>query len=908
MGIYNEYVNKTLLQTKLHIPSLRPNTIPRTKLITKLNRGFEKGRKITLVSAPAGFGKTTTIAAWINDLKSGSTSIVNLKTAWLSLDTEDNDPARFLAYFVAALQTVDEAIGSGIPTNIQSPGEVDWQALLVAVLNGVTAVSDTHDPIFLILDDIHLIENPIIEQALTFLVENLPPNLHLIMISRTDPPLPLSRLRARGILTEVRAHNLRFSPEEAYAFFYHVIGIDIGPDMVTSLNFRTEGWVAGLQMAGLSLQNFTDNRDFIQNFTGSHRYVMDYLINEVLTQQPEHVQEFLLHTATLDRMCAPLCDDLRLASESIVNRQSEIVAPPSQTLLEQLDAANLFIVPLDEERRWFRYHHLFADLLRQRLQQLHPDRIRPLHKAASDWFAENNLPDEAIDHALKGELFEQAATLINQHAEPAWEQGEMSKLMRWLDAVPDEVKRPFPTLFIFQAWTQLVNGNHQEAAAILDTAAQSNPEADAMLGRIAAVRAYVAIFAGDHQTIIPQAEQALATLTPTDATWRSIAATALGDAYGLIGNADASEKALVDGLAAARQAENVYLTLLAGFKLTAVYRQKGQLQQAFATSKELLTLAERTNMDHTSMAGVLNSLQGEMLCEWNRLDEALPLVEKGSSITSDGNHLGMLGWSHLIQARVLLAHKNHDAIQAIIDKFEQMAKKTDIPPWIVTPVQAFQGYLYLEKGELDKADNWARQRNLQPDTQFNPIREAEYGVLVKLLLAKKRFDEAETLIDQLLKLVQAGNKTTDIVSTLLLRTELHHLQNQPEEALTALSEALAIAERCGLIRTFVDNGRYLPPLLQQITPQTPYTKQLLTAFQPISQSPNLPISQSPNPLTDRERAVLRHIAAGLKNKEIAEELTISLNTIYYHTKNIYSKLHVNTRLQAVAKARDAGLL
>ncbi|KAA3655717.1 MAG: hypothetical protein DWQ04_33180 [Chloroflexi bacterium] len=900
----------TLLQTKLHIPTLRPNAVPRTKLISKLYRGYEKGRRITLVSAPAGFGKTTTIAEWIYDLRLGVDSavnresqIINLKSAWLSLDAEDNDPARFLAYFVAALQTVDEAIGSGVPTSFHSPGNVDWESLLVGVLNGVTAVSDTLDPIFLILDDIHLIENQIVEQALAFLVENLPPNLHLVLISRTDPPLPLSRLRARGILTEVRAHNLRFSPQEAYAFLHDVIGIDLGPDMISALNFRTEGWVAGLQMAGLSLQNFTENRDFIQNFTGSHRYVMDYLIDEVFTQQPTHIQEFLLNTAVLDRMCASLCE--RLSPQS------------SQTILEQLDSANLFIVPLDEERRWFRYHHLFADLLRQRLQQVHPERIRPLHEQASRWFAENNYPDEAIDHALKSMNVEQAADLINQHAETAWVKGEMGKVLRWLDALPEEQKRPFPHLFIFQAWALVVIGHHQKAAAMLDIADEAVTKVppasqEPIRGRIAAARAYVAIFAGDQAAIIPFAEQALASLPAADATWRCIAATALGDAYSLFGKADAALQTLSDALKAGYQAENVYLTLLAGFKLTAILRQKCLLQQAFATSEELLTLAERTNMDHTSMVGVLNSLQGEILSEWNRIDEALPLVNKGVEITIEGKNLGMLGWSHLIKARVLLTQRDWEGIQAIINKFEQMTKKTDVPPWIMIPVKAFQGYLYLVQGDLNRAIKWAQQRNLNADAPFNPLRESEYGVLVKLLLAQQKFDDAEKIINELLNLTRTGNKTSDIISALLLLIELRHLQNQPDAAAAALNEALTLAEPGGLVRTFVDNGRFLLPLLQQINPQTSQTSQILTAFNQDKPLPQSAIpSSSPHlvtPLTAREIKVLRLIAAGLKNKEIAAELTISLNTIYYHTKNIYSKLQVNTRLQAAAKAKELGII
>ncbi|MCA9929630.1 MAG: hypothetical protein KC419_14185, partial [Anaerolineales bacterium] len=773
--LYNDAVTNSLLQTKLHIPALRPHAIPRKKLVAKLNRGFKKERKVMLVSAPAGFGKTTTITAWLHQLIESVPGITQAQIAWLSLDSADNDPARFLAYFVAALQTVDDAIGHGISTGIQPPEAVDWESLMVAALNGVTAVSDTYDPIFLILDDVHLIENPAVEQVLTFLVSNMPPNLYLIVISRTDPALPLSRLRSRGQLTEIRAHNLRFSPEEAAAFMRNVIGIDFGPDMISALNFRTEGWVAGLQMAGLSLQNFNNTRDFIQNFTGSHRYVMDYLVDEVINRQPTHIQEFLLNTAVLNRMCAPLCDSL--------SPQSPVPSPQSsQTFLDYLDSANLFIVPLDEERRWFRYHHLFADLLRQRLQQLHPQRIRPLHEHACRWFAENNLPDEAIDHALTGELFDLAAELISEEAEYAWERGETGKLLRWLDALPEAQQRPFPNLFIFRAWALVANGQHRQAAAILDSVADimaDTASANVQLtGRIAAARAFVAIFAGQSEAIVPFAEQALASLPPSDATWRSIAAAALGDAYSLQGRTDAAEQAFTDALTAGRQADNVYLTLLAGFKLTAVLRRKGRLQQAFATSEELLTLAERTNMDHTATAGVLNALQGEMLCEWNRLDEALPLVNKGADITNDGKHVGMLGWSHLIQARVLLARQDWDGIQAVVDKFTKPAKKSDVPPWIMSPVYAFQGILYLAQNNITAAANWAKRRNLKSGEPINAIREPEYGVFARLLLAQQNFDDAEAIIDQLLALARAGNKVTDIVDVLLLLAELRHQQKQ----------------------------------------------------------------------------------------------------------------------------------
>jgi LuxR family maltose regulon positive regulatory protein len=457
-----------LLQTKLYIPPIRPELVSRSRLIERLNAGLD--RELTVISAPAGFGKTTLVSEWVDHLRSDGAKEdqIENRIAWLSLDESDSDPTRFLAYLIAALRTIEPRqqsagnIGKGALSALQSPQPPPAEVVLTTLINEIAAIPDR---ILLVLDDCHLIEAQPIYDALTFLLEHLPPQMHLVIATREDPHLSLARLRARGQLTELRATDLRFTSSEAAEFLNQVMGLDLSMEDIAALETRTEGWIAGLQLAAISMQGRKDASSLIKSFTGSHRFVLDYLIEEVLEQQSESIQSFLLQTAVLNRLTGPLCDAVRFGGARSPTGQDN-----GQATLEMLDHANLFMVPLDEERRWYRYHHLFADLLRQRLNQTQPEQLPILHRRASEWYEQNGFADEAIEHALRAEDFERAAYLIEEQADAVWGRGEHTKLRRWLAGLPVELIFSKPHLCVLHAWELFTSGQQDAAEGSLQAA------------------------------------------------------------------------------------------------------------------------------------------------------------------------------------------------------------------------------------------------------------------------------------------------------------------------------------------------------------------------------------------------------------------------------------------------------
>ncbi|MGD8398656.1 MAG: LuxR family transcriptional regulator, partial [Anaerolineae bacterium] len=568
----------SLLQTKLYIPPIRRELVSRPRLIERLNAGLNGC--LTLVSAPAGYGKTTLVTQWLNSTKCPST--------WLSLDESDNDPTRFLVYFVAALRTVDADIGKGVLSALQSPQPPPVEAVLTSLINDAAAIPDR---ILLVFDDYHLIESPPVDNALTFLLEHLPAQMHLVIVTREDPHLSLARLRARGHLTELRAADLRFTASEAADFLNQVMGLELAAEDIAVLERRTEGWIAGLQLAAISMQGREDTAALIKSFAGSHRHVLDYLVEEVLKQQSESIQTFLLQTTVLDRLTGSLCDAIlgRGADDqrSTGDRNTFALQLPSssasgQEILEHLERSNLFVVPLDEERRWYRYHHLFADLLRQRLHQTQPEQVPILHRRASKWYEQNGFVDEAIEHALRAEDFERAADLVEGRAETPWGRGEQIRLQGWLEALPAEQVLSRPQLCIFHAWGLFASGQQSAAEQSLQAAERAlertaGRETDAapakrvrmpvsdmtkIQGRAAAVRAFMASFRGDVSEIIQYSRQALDRLPEQDLVWRSSAAIALGDAYSFNGELVAACRARLEALEASKATGNWYMILI----------------------------------------------------------------------------------------------------------------------------------------------------------------------------------------------------------------------------------------------------------------------------------------------------------------------------------------------------------
>lgn len=922
-----------ILLTKFFIPLARPELVSRSRLIEKLNCYLH--RKLTLISAPAGFGKTTLITDWLQSQRDDASSL--LLVGWLSLDEGDNDAVRFLTYLITALnriQSLETEIGVSALQMLQSPQLPPPETILITLINEIAMVTDK---IVLILDDYHLIDAPQVHESLNYLIENLPPPLHLVITTREDPPISISRLRARGQLTELRAADLRFTSSEAAAFLNQVMGLDLSGENFALLEERTEGWIAGLQLAALAMQghismqgrNDTDSfiSDFTASFTGSHRLVLDYLIEEVLEQQPEEIQTFLLKTAVLNRLTGPLCN--------ILTGQDN-----GQQTLENLEYANLFIVPLDDERRWYRYHHLFADLLRQRLRQKYPGWIPKLHREASAWYEQNGFANEAVDHALRGKYFERAASLIEGQFGvdliDKYERGDQALLRRWLAELPEEFVCSNPHLNILHAWDLFTNGQldaaeqslqivekmldplpDRERIATPDKNQQSDTNRKKLAGIVAAIRSFLASYSGNIPEIIRSARQALEVLPEQEQQWRSIALITLGDAYANQGQVAAAHKARSDALVIGNASGDTYVLMILNLRLAELLRQQGKLHQVIDICEQQLKRAEEGGISEAAITGWLLGIWGEVLAELNHLGRAIDQAKKGVKLATLGRDVLHIGSSNLCLVRVLFSSGDITGAEAVIQSMVKTTHEYDIPLWVSLQLSAWQARIWLMQGKLEIATQWVGERGLDPDVDPTYLHEMEYIVFARILIAQGRLAEAAKLLQRLLEAAETEGRTSRVIELLILQALAAQSGGDTVQSISKLEQALALAEAGGFIRIFVDEGPPTARLLYEalsrgIRPD--YVRRLLAAF-PIPKPEKAGAAQNQDPefewvepLSDRELEVLQLIAEGLKNREISDRLFLSPNTIKVHNRNIFSKLGVNNRTGAIAQARALGLL
>jgi len=890
----NSSVNGTssgdpFLTTKLHAPPARPGLVPRPHLTERLNRGLAGPgdsfvRRVTLICAPAGFGKTTLVTQWLSSAPRPFT--------WLSLDEGDNDPARFFTYLVAALQAVDATIGQGAQATLQARRQPPTEALLTDLINDIAA---TPAPLALVLDDYHVIQTLSIHQQLSFLVEHQPPSLHLVIISREDPPLPLARLRARGHTAEIRQDDLRFGADETDDLLRRVMKLQLSPTEVTALHRRTEGWIAGLQLAALSLRDRDDVREFVDSFTGSHRYILDYLIEEVFQRAPDSVRDFLLKTSILDRFTASLCD-------AVAERDD------SREMLLSLEQANLFIVPLDESRQWYRYHRLFADLLNQQLRRAEPDALVPeLHRRASRWYEAEGLPGDAVRHALAASDWERAAGLILQVEEAMLMRGEVVTLLGWLRALPDEALRRHPQLTMSYSWALILTGQLDEAESTLAAAervAQAIRDQDtqgALLADIAAAQAFIARTRGDDIRTIKLSQRALSLLPQENLSGRSIVALNLGIAHWSSGHLTEAERALREAEHAARRSRNDYARLTALGFLGTVQAAQGRLHEG----AEWLREAIRVGGGSPPTALARDTL-GALLYEWDDLEAAEKQLERGMELGARSGNVEIQIGGCRILAR--LRHARGDAEGALdaLREAHKLARETDISPLMRARNAACHVQIALAHGDLPMAKRWAEHVTMDADvSRFYPL----LGLTpARLLLAK---NEKAAAADQL----EAWHETAVAAGWQFGAIEVRALQALAAptvaEALTFLADALALAEAEGYVRTFVDKGEPMERLLRQagergLAPD--YVQRLLGAFKRPSTPSRRGSQPLVEPLSERELEVLQQLAAHKMNQEIAQMLIISVNTVKTHLKNIYGKLGVHSRQEAVTKASDLDLL
>ena len=885
-----------LLSTKFFIPPTRPELVPRPRLIERLNEGLH--RKLTLISAPAGFGKTTLITEWLDNIRLGAKKTIQTpkNTAWLSLDAGDNDPKRFLLYFITALSRIEdlgESFGKGPLGLLQSPQTPPIETCLIALINELAAAAIR---IIFVLDDYHVIESSQVDDVLTFLLENSPPQLHLIIATREDPIFPLSRLYVKDQITEIRASDLRFTTQEAADFLNQVMDLNLSADEIAALETRTEGWIAGLQLAAISLQGQTDATSLIHSFTASNRLVLDYLIEEVLSQQAKPLQTFWMQTSLLDRLCGPLCDALS-GQEG------------SQRILENLDRANLFIVPLDKERHWYRYHHLFADLLRKRLHQrpaMPEFDVTELHSRASEWYENNGLDIEAFQHAAAANDVARASRLIESQGVPLQHRGAVTPVLNWLSAQPAEVLDARPSLWVTYASALNLSGQPTEAEQKLQAAeaALLGLEADAgtknIIGYIASIRAMIAV--GDQQldSILAQSRRALEYLPPDNLPVRTIATWTLGYAYQLQGDREAASQAYTEVIANSQKSGDIISTLAATTGLGNIQESKNQLYLAVKSYQRGMELFGEPPQP-IAVGTYLG--QAQIYYEWNDLETAEYYGQLSLQLAQQLSSIDTTTLCAVLLARLKLAHGDAAEAAAYIEQADRFMRQHNFMHRI-PDVATAQVDLLLHLGDLAAAAEVAEEHEL-------PLS------MARAYLAQGEFSQALTVLAPLRQEMDTKGWEAERLKVLVLQAIAHHAQGEMDQAIQILRAALALAEPGGMIRTFVDEGPPMARLLyealsEEIAPG--YIQRLLAAFpitevkQPHPVQAQTPPSDWVEPLSQREIEVLHLIAEGLTNQEIASRLYLSLHTVKGHTRNIFGKLGVKNRVQAAARGKSLGIL
>ena len=883
--LYNYFVMTTLLQTKFFIPQIRPNLVQRPLLTAKLDAHVNY--KLTLISAPAGFGKTTLVSAWISQTEQ--------QLAWLSLDEHDNDLIRFLTYFVAALQKMDSRLGETAVSMLQSPQIPPSEAILTSLINDI---AQQPNQLTIVLDDYHLIVEKRIHDGLDFLLEHMPPQLHLIITTRANPPLPLAKLRARGQMQEIRVQSLRFSAEEVAMLFKAQAHLTLSTDDIEALAVRTEGWITGLQLAVISLQEQPDPTPFIQSFTGSNQYILDYLLEEVINQQPPHIQSFLMETAVLTQLSGALCD--------WVTEQSK-----SQEILEHLQSINLFLIALDEKREWFRYHHLFADLLRHRLQRTQPDQVDQLHQRASEWYESNGWISAAIHHACATEDYDRAAHLIMQHATQKAYQGESNEVFAWVNNMPEAYVRANPYLSIIKAWhalnLMLLNEAEQHLIQAEQALAQNEDQMDIaeMYGEIFALRAWASHYQGiSHQTIT-YSRQALAHLPSENVHARSLILGPLAGALMDEGQTEAAMATYQEAVEAYRDIGNWLALVGIVVQLCDIYIICGQLRQAASFTQAVLD----SHSFESSLAGQIHCGLGIVYYEKYELETAVSHLQQ-SVTTSDNKTIHLYAYYTL--AKIYAATAEKALLQTAVAEAETIiTQNLANVPQIEIPMLNIQAALLMN--DVTRATQLQQTHGISTPAQITYHNEVQALIFARLLLAQGRAESSQDKLNEVVQLLEMVEETAvtakrfaRVMEAQMLRALAYAALGKSEAAIELITTALELANREGYRRLFVAEGSPMANLLRRL-PESPFIVELLNMM-PEPSAAQVNQAALIEPLSERELDVLRLAAQDDTYGEIAEKLFVSLNTVRYHMKNIYTKLDVNKKAQAITKAKELDLL
>ncbi len=893
-------MSSELLATKLLIPPLRPEIISRPKLRDKLSGGLV--RKLTIVSAPAGFGKTTLLTDWLESLRSDPKPGDDERMfSWLSLDHGDNDTSRFLSYLIAAIQQSAPSLGDDLLVMI---GKSPQESVVPTLSSLVNELAELEYQQVLILDDYHVIDNQEIHQAVLFLLEHSPPQFHLVIATRSNPPLSLSRFRARDQLVDINAEDLSFSREEANLFFSEVMNISLSPEDVQVISARTEGWIAGLQLAALSLKRSENIQKFIKNFSGSNQFVTDYLTDEVLTQLDETHRSFLLQSSILERLSGPLCKEVT-------------GLPESAELIHQLVKNNLFLLPLDHNQQWFRLHHLFADLLRERLYKKYPQLVPELHSRASNWYQDQGMLEQAIEHALAAGDLPRAADLVEEIADYMMMHSELLTLLQWMEKLPPSEMQARPLLTLYQAGAKLISGSPFEDVIALISDVKSDPST-APSGEISAIQGLIATFRGKSTLSRQYSKEALDVLPENSYFMRSFVAQNMGFAYTASGDLEESMAALQKAVQIANQASIPLISVISLSHIAELKISQGHLSTAERYYIQALDLATDQSGKHYAIAGMPLIGLGEILREKNQLDEAQKHIQEGMNLSEQWSLVSTID-GHLSLARIYEAMGKHEEADREMRSARRQSVAFDASEMDDLMVAYHQARIWISRGQVETAKDWLAAQEAQALTGEGGETKSDHffvemlrlSTRIRLELAAGRTQEAFSLLETHQSLSESRGVFRSLMEGWILQALLKENQGLHAGALDALKKALKLSHNEGFVRVFLDEGPQIARLLYRASEEGIYpdfTGKLLADF--ASQKDPEPLSSGSTiePLTDREMEILSLIAQGLTNREIANQLVITLRTVKWHTSNIYGKLNVKNRTKAAARARELGIL
>lgn len=875
-------MTETLLTTKFYVPPLRSELISRRHLVEKLMQGLDCS--LILVSAPAGYGKTTVLSDLVHNIEP------DIKTTWISLDSTDNDPVTFWNYFITALGNIEQGIGDDALSILHSPGSSPADLLLTTLINEINKITSDF---FFILDDYHVIESQPVHEAVTFLLDHIPGKMHLVIATRTDPPLPLARLRGRRSMIEIRTNDLRFTHDETDDFFNRFININLDREDIEALTIRTEGWITGLQMAALSMRGHDNIHAFIRDFTGSHRFILDYLIEEVFQRQSPDIQDFLLKTSILDRLTVPLCDYVTERSDS-------------RTILAALERANLFIVPLDESRQWYRYQHLFSDLLRHQLEITSDiNDISGYHLRASHWFESNYLSSDAIQHAIHSGDWERASSLIANASQSLLKSGEITTLLRWIQQLPDEIIASHPQLWSECCWTMILTGQFDRAESFLERIETNTKSNDVSRGEMLVMKAYIARSRGDNLGTIEFSMEARSLVPETSIDTRCILALNLGIAQWHFGHLEEAEEALIEAENKAQQIENYYVLLTAISAHCIIHAAQGKLHQAADLCRKAIEMAGGS----PGVALVYLTLAA-ILYEWNDLPDAADCVNRGIELSKQSGNVEIQSGGYRTMSRILMAYGDAAGAYSALETAYLFFSNKQVSPLDGARTADCFVQLYLMQKNIAKAQEWMERVAEDVDAITFYPRLHLSGARLSLALGEKQ--KAQKELAEKARIAKQSGWIYGLIETRILQSLA---ASEPEEAIVFITDALNLAQPEGFIRIFVDKGEALEVILREAAGRGIAVGYISTILKPSKETPDTPHQERSakpqplaEPLSERELEVLHLMAEGLSNSEISRKLVVSVGTVKTHVHNIINKLDVSSRMQAASKARDLGLL